>query len=396
MKNVVPNENCLTEVQLLRYLHDECSADEVRAIDRHLTHCPMCSDALEGAMLLNTARLERSLKHLDTKITTQFSDKTPFIEAEKPVMTVVKSPKRRGWLLAAASIAALFGLGIWILTKPFEADFSSSVAATDTVPNYQVPPQASTETNMAQAESSKKDSKTSDESIVNESKNANLSENNTGTQPSSKEIEANDDVAVVQDKQNNAIVNTPQADFGTTSAKKPVATRPAVTTNQPETEGVALSAKDALEQQRKKTEESALKEVVVADSYKKASNAKEKARSSQPTATPSSVNNYPGAAAQNAVTETQSLAKAKQSTDNGLADYQIGMQYYTKGQYKEAIGQLNRVLAKQSQGDVYENALWYLANSYLKMNKTIEAKGILKRIVAEKGKYAQQAAALLK
>ena len=90
------------------------------------------------------------------------------------------------------------------------------------------------------------------------------------------------------------------------------------------------------------------------------------------------------------------VAKAKQPVDDGLADYQLGMQFYTKGQYKEAIAQLNRVLANQSKGDVYENALWYLANSYLKSKKPQEGRSLLQRIVAEKGKYAQQAEALLK
>ena len=75
MKNIVPNENCLTEAQLLQYLGDECSSAEEKAVDRHLTHCPMCSDALEGTMLLNSARLERSLGRLDVKIETRFSDK---------------------------------------------------------------------------------------------------------------------------------------------------------------------------------------------------------------------------------------------------------------------------------------------------------------------------------
>ena len=86
----------------------------------------------------------------------------------------------------------------------------------------------------------------------------------------------------------------------------------------------------------------------------------------------------------------------KQATEDGLADYQVGMQFYTKGDYNQAIAQLNRVLAKQNKGVVYENALWYLANSYLKLGKNQDGRLLLQRIVREKGKYAEQAAALLK
>ena len=145
-----------------------------------------------------------------------------------------------------------------------------------------------------------------------------------------------------------------------------------------------------------KADDAKMQEVVVADSYKKASSAKEKQTRQVQTAKPN-VNNYPGAAAQNNVSPEGASAKYNQPiVDDGLADYQIAMQYYTQADYNQAIVQLNRVLGKQSRGVVYENALWYLANGYLKLGKKQEGQGLLQRIVAEKGKYATQATALLK
>ena len=395
MKNIVPKENCLTEAQLTRYLRDECSADEVRAIDRHLTHCPMCSDALEGAILLSAPRLERSLKHLDTKISMEFSEKTPIVDAQKPVMTVVKSPKRYGWLWAAASIAVLVTAGVMLLTKPVESDFGSSVVVNnDTVPAYQSEsPQVSAaapQSDVAQVGSSEKSGKIGIDNAQSEGKSPVSIENNVAVTEKSDAR-----VAAEQSNLPNATTtNLPQADESL-AAYKPIATKPANL----DTEGESISAKEAIENQRMVTKESATKmqDVAVADSYKKASNNKDKQTRQVPSAAPSTANNYPGAATQNVMIESQNKPmKAKQTTDNGLTDYQIGMQFYTKGQYQEATSQLNRVLAKQNSGDVYQNALWYLANSYLKLGKKQDAQILLQRIVAEKGKYAQQAQALLK
>ena len=365
MKNIVPNEDCLTELQLLRYLHDDCSAEVMRAIDHHLTHCPMCSDALEGTMLLGKHRLERSLKHLDAKIDTRFSDKTKVFEMEKPVLRVVKKPKRRLWLWAAASIAILATAGIVLLTKPIEplsslptvANTEGGAVLYQTTPDETVP----TQNDVSQANSLKNEGKTGVDKGVTDSK-----------LPA-----ANNDVSRTDE---SSIAATT-----TSGGRNDVESKPITTEN---TEGDA-----AFVQKQTKADDANLQEVAVADSYKKTNSAKDK----QTQATSQSNNNYPGAAAQNVVIERQSrAAKAKQSADDGLADYQLGMQFYTKGEYSSAIAQLNRVVAKQNKGVVYENALWYLANSYLKQGKKQEAQVLLQRIVAEKGRYAQQASALLK
>ena len=342
MKNIVPEENCLTEIQLLRYLHDECSTQEVRAIDRHLTDCPMCTDAVEGAMLLNTNRLERSLKQLNAQIYTQFSDKTMVFELEKPVLTVVKKPNRRLWLWAAASIAVLATAGLLLLTKPFEPLSNAQIASNtegDSLPN--------------QTTSQAVISPRNEVSQVNPSKNERQIGTESGVTDTKTPAGSDADVALGDES-------------------------PFVATNTSPVPKMSKPTED--------TEES------VGDSYK--SKAKEIA---QAPASSASVNDYPGAAAQNAMTESKTKAtREKLPVDNGLADYQIGMQFYTKGDYNAAIAQLNRVLAKQNKGVVYENALWYMANSYLKVGKKQDGQILLQRIVAEKGKFAQQAAALLK
>jgi TolA-binding protein len=364
MKNIVPKEDCLTELQLLRYLHDDCSADVMRAIDHHLTHCPMCSDALEGAMLLGKGRLERSLKHLDAQIKTQFSDRTTVSAIESPVLRVVKKPKRQLWLWAAASIALLVTAGIVLFTKPIDPlSTLPTVANTEGVTSASETPTESTITaqnDVSQANSLKNEGQTGVD--------------NSGIVTKTPATDKTDE---------NSVVAT-TASGGRNDVESKLATTP-------------NTAEDAAFVQRQtKDEDAQLQDLAVADSYKKTNGAKEKQVQAAPT-TSQSDNNYPGAAAQNVVIERQGrAAKAKQSVDNSLADYQIGMQYYTKGDYNSAIAQLNRVLAKQNKGVVYEDALWHLANSYLKLGKKQEGKAVLGRIVAEKGKYSEQAMALLK
>ena len=119
--------------------------------------------------------------------------------------------------------------------------------------------------------------------------------------------------------------------------------------------------------------------------------------------------NYPGAAMQNSVPRPvdekvlQEVVAGKQSElsknknpHTGLTNYQLGMSYYKKQDYANAISELNAVLKKDASGTIYENTLWYLADSYLKSNKKSEAKLLLERIVKEKTTFSQQADDLLK
>lgn len=365
MKNIVPNENCLTEAQLLQYLSDECSSAEEKAIDRHLTHCPLCSDALEGAMLLNSSRLERSLGRLDVKIETRFSDKKHIeqkaaIIEEEPIMTVVKSPRKWGWLWAAASVVVLAGASLWFFTKPMNYDVASPV-----VTNTQQPALDS----LGSPISAQNSSVGQTETAQNTPKTGNL--DNNQPVPTDK----NGTAATP-----NTATTNHQADVATTTVQP--------TTSKPiNTEGASSKTKD---------EETYLDEITVADANNK-SRKKETAPQNAPAAE-SNINDYPGAAAQNSVPPSSPTraVKMKQAPENGLTDYQTGMRFYQKGAFNEAIAPLNRVLAKQNTPDVYQNALWYLANSYLKLGKKQEAQSLLQRIVSEKGVYAQQAAALLK
>ncbi len=85
--------------------------------------------------------------------------------------------------------------------------------------------------------------------------------------------------------------------------------------------------------------------------------------------------------------------------DDAQALYFGGISYYENHNYKKSIPLLEKFL-KQKSNIVYQknsqDAEWYLANSYLKVNQKQKAKSILEKIVNSNNKYSSQAKSLLK
>lgn len=85
--------------------------------------------------------------------------------------------------------------------------------------------------------------------------------------------------------------------------------------------------------------------------------------------------------------------------NDAQALYFGGMSYYQNYNYNKAIPLLEKFL-KQTSSIVYQknkqDAEWYLANSYLKVNQKQKAKTILQKIANSSSKYSSQAKSLLK
>ena len=73
---------------LLRYVEDACSRTEMREIDRHLATCPMCSDAVEGLMLLSEPSV--AVANLNKRIDARVAEIGTGKPTETPVLTVVE------------------------------------------------------------------------------------------------------------------------------------------------------------------------------------------------------------------------------------------------------------------------------------------------------------------
>jgi Putative zinc-finger len=121
----------ISQQDLLRYVEDDCSRLEMRAIDRHLATCPACSDAVEGLMLLSepSVAVAELNKKIDAKVAEKIAEKTNEKPFEKPLKSPVNSPvnspieppvlrviKRPFWQqrwAAAAAILLLFSGSFW-------------------------------------------------------------------------------------------------------------------------------------------------------------------------------------------------------------------------------------------------------------------------------------------
>jgi TolA-binding protein len=110
------NEQHLTQDQLLRYVEDDCSRTEMREIDRHLTTCALCCDAVEGLMLLPepSVTLDNLNKRIDAQVWEKTTEKTPEKPFTEPVLTVVKNPFWQQRWAAAAAVLLLASSSIWI------------------------------------------------------------------------------------------------------------------------------------------------------------------------------------------------------------------------------------------------------------------------------------------
>ena len=367
MKQIVPNDNCLTQEQILRYLRDETSPDENRAIDRHLSRCPMCSDAIEGAMMLDSKDLEKAFLQSKAYIL----EKTNEENLQKTALKVVRTPNRylRYALSAAASLAVLVVAALWIFTKPLTE--SKEIIA-------EAPPQYN--------ESKAADSAYFEQKPIvlepqNPENNANTPSSYATEKPSTTKSEN-----PIAASENNKIIDNQDIksddNLNMSTAAAPVPKKEAkeeVVATYSDNDGVSAKSKDR-EQEKAAVEYSAQE--------RKLSKSKN-AKSAAPTTTEgyTALPNVPAAAKSN---RSESL----QEMDNRVLNQ--GVKYFQEKEFDKAIGEFNSILTRQSSGDMYEKALWYSANAYYQMNSKPYSKAIYQRIVKEKGTFAAQAEVILK
>jgi anti-sigma factor RsiW len=399
MKQIVPDANCLTPDQIVRYLQDETSPVETRAVDRHLEQCPLCSDALEGAMQLPTAQLAETFSGIKAKI----SDKYVIETVEKPIMRVVHRPAKRYWLMgaAAASVAVLAVASFWFFqSKTTESKAVATVEnkVENTVPMPILLDSTASSPTFA-AVDVEKDSKILEKSDVlsksapppisapktatNTGKSTEISSNSIDSAPPAeysmvqKVPTLNSEKGNNDEKSENSLQGLAKAKESTTELSTP-------SVNADNQGSFDISNNPQL----REVENNKNGDIVAARSA--------------PTQ-----KNYPVGATQNASIPTEnrsvldSYAMAKKSkalqktlpVQNALVS---GIHFFNNKKYDLAIADFNRLLTQEKTGQNYETALWYLANTYLKKGEKATAKKLLNRIVAEKSKFSEEASALLK
>ncbi len=348
--------NCLTETQFMRYLNDEVNAIEARQIDRHLASCALCSDAMEGAMSVQPSDFQHTTLNLDNNF------KTTPVMREKTLQFLTQPSRKLFW-----GIAASFAL----IATATTAYYSSSYQDAQTVADISTIPTAS-------------DALTTTETTLP------VTTTNTAAAPITPIATPNGTTilpapsAITRDSI-KATTTVPTTTVVTTGATKQPDAGTAIVPTSPAAPTPSIAVAEAK------------KETTLQESKDKYM---EKPQEVTTRADPTG--SYQGASNSNIGQNYSSLPEpalknnAKMTAGNADSDYQRAIGLYNKGKYQKAINEFNFVLAKQESGRLYHDALWYTANSYLKLEKQAEAKKLLKRIINEKGVHAQEAELLYK
>jgi hypothetical protein len=417
MKQIVPNDNCLTPDQILRYVQDDTPAPEMRLIDRHLDICPMCTDAIEGAMQLSPAQLNETF----SSIQTQILDKTASKSLDTPIMQVVHRNPKRNWLMgAAASLALLATAGLWVFTQNAPAE-SKAVAVVESPVEMTPEPTALDTLAMANSavaavEDMEKNAGGSAAVIPSNPTNTKLTKPKIPLKSDIKPLETTSDIA------QNTATGAPPSEY---TLMKKMPTPSAAKTETDDRMAVQEKAKERAKSKEAETDLSAKQEEArTQEGFDLSNNPTYKNTEKPVAAVPAGASNqgptqnsYPGAATQNVAVPIakpygaegnkvadRKASKAKKdinknvpSTDADEFDsLKSGIRFYEEKSYETAIGNFNRVIALEKSGVRYEKALWYLANAYLKLGKKGDAKALFTRIVAEKSAFSEQAKAFLK
>ena len=367
MKQIVPNDNCLTQEQILHYLRDEISPDETRAIDRHLSRCPMCSDAIEGAMMLDSKDLEKAFLQSKAYIL----EKTNEEKLQKTALKVVRTPNRylRYALSAAASLAVLVVAALWIFTKPLD---NAASATAEAPPQYDSAMKAADSAYFEQKPIVLEDKKT-EVNLNPPSSNSTEKSSTTKTENNIASVESNKVI------DNQVVKSDDNLNMSTAAAPAPKKeAKEEAVASYSDNNGGSAKNKDRVD------EKAAMEYSTQDRNFSKNKNAKSAAPS---------IESY------KASPSSPTAAKAKRSESVEEMDYRVlnqGVKYFQEKEYDKAIGEFNNILTRQSAGDMYEKALWYSANAYFQKNSKPYSKAIYQRIVKEKGTFAAQAEVILK
>jgi tetratricopeptide (TPR) repeat protein len=418
----------ISQENLLRYVEDDCSRTEMRDIDRHLATCPMCSDAVEGLMLLSVPSVvvDNLNKKIDEKVATWAAEK-PIVEpidipVLTPILTVVKRPFWQQRWAAAAAVLLLVSGSFWIFNNAQKTDnkvVASSENAilpnSDTIENLNTPPQ------YAAAETAKNDNNSTPTTIQKEEDNKALKTTTTGTS----------DVAVVEDNgrfkdnlgknqadglsdkitEKESQRSSPSAEIAVEDnvAAKPAANASTGTySSSPQYDRTANYPGAGIQNSVPRPETSVPtkpKDVVILQNDEnidgvKQSKSKEKreevvatgAAKAKKYDAPKSATKQP-APATNA-SSTGITPPSVSTTSDQVLSRADG--FFKQKYYETAAAEYTQFLNLEPSGNRHERALFQLATCYVNLNRKVEAKIIFQKLVGMNGQYERAAKKALK
>jgi hypothetical protein len=386
--NQLFDDQHISQENLLRYVEDDCSRLEMRAIDRHLATCPMCSDAVEGLMLLSepSVAVDNLNKKIDEKVAEKMGKKPIGTPIKEPVFEVVKRPFWQQTWAAAAAVLMLASASIWFFRNAQNIEnkqvTSSEIAVTnDSVSN--APPQyaaaetakeapislketpsktASTGADLAQPRESQSGVLKND---IN--KKTNIEKPQTA-QSRSPTIAVADKKEMVLEKETAAPVETATQtdrtrDYAGASAQNSV-----------QRQAMSASA-DSVAPSKMKAEEADAKYNEMAQSRAPKPAAKA-SKAKTPAADSYKIN--------------PSVSTSSEQTLNNADDF------FKQKYYATAATEYTKFVNLETSGDRHNRALFQLATCYAKLNKKTEAKILFEKLSVLDGPFGQAAKKALK
>ena len=392
---LLPDEQCLSQEQLFRYIDGKMNSAEMHAAEKHLLDCGLCSDALDGLQLV------RNREKIAAFVPPVTNGET---ESEKePGPVVIPIFRRPAFIYSIAATVTLI-LGITVLMK-----FSIS---NDTAKEMQLAENSSAamDSISAPAPAEKNDqSAEEDLKIADHADQDKLSDvlvpdaaKKSATGPAVRTTNE-------QDYPKPAPYNLGNKDEGA----PPVMIEPELQmdfSDVPSGASTGSTARSETSKEEKKEDRNKLKQI--SDKVVETVASKDKAPADS-RAGLSSKSNAPAAPASN---EKYASSDADDSSDNDRThadtvaaspyplkasdadldlSYQKGVQFLDAGNALASLVFFDEVLKKPSH-HLYQDAQWKKAEALIKLNRKEDAKVLLNDLASKEGKYKAQAAEKLK
>jgi hypothetical protein len=102
----LPDDPCLTQEQIFRYIDGTLQPSEMHAVEKHLLDCPFCSDAVEGLQLTkNREKIGAGILMVASK-----HNEKPGDEDQKSPIVLSVFQRRSTWYAIAATLVLIIGV----------------------------------------------------------------------------------------------------------------------------------------------------------------------------------------------------------------------------------------------------------------------------------------------
>ncbi len=403
--NIFNHTGCIERETLLKYQKGLLSREQQHEVELHLTDCELCSESLEGLALISSNSI---LDELDQELNSTLSSKK---------YSGSRQPSRVLWIAASISVMFLLSVFAWYQFKSAKdgdrimslnsskelhpaTSYDSLQSVTSPVESNGETPELTESSQNVQNEKlplNQVPEKRESESVANKS----LDDN-------SHEIIAEAEVDDEMILEEATIAEPDQVVAEVTPSKTPAMS--GATGNNLQFTGAATSIpqityvnglKLAVNQSDSKPLKKQ-KEVTSKSVSPKYENKDAAAKAEEPPvveeelgyvdAITPALNDFKNAEYPEAIQKLDQISAFYPNDES--SNFYSGLAYYNSNDFEAAIEHLEP-LAKSSNGVFKEEAEYYIALSYYKSGKKEKGAKLLKKIVADKGFYADQATKFL-